>query len=174
MILHIDQLQELTEFSIDIDSQQCHFPADIGRIKNPLHLDAHVRKVEDEISIEGRISAHIEMTCARCLKRHNECIGGTFEIICRPQPEEQQDRDEIELDETDLSVSYYEGGTLDLSEVLREQLLLLLPVKPLCKPDCAGLCPSCGKDINEGPCDCPKDTIDPRLAVLGKLLHPDS
>lgn len=173
MILHLDQLQQPEEFCIEVKSQQCDLPGDIGKFTVPIHLDARIRKVEEEITIEGRISTHIEMICSRCLKLHDECIDDTFGVIYRPQPDTQENVNEIELDETDLNVSYYEGESIELFEVVREQLLLLLPLKPLCKPDCAGLCPSCGKDLNESLCDCSKDNIDPRLAMLGQLLHTD-
>lgn len=171
MILHIERLQQLLELCVDVDSQQCDLPSDIGKFTAPIHLDAYVRKVKEKITIEGRISTHIEMICSRCLEPHDEYIDDTFEVIYCPKPDELEEADEIELNETDLSVSYYEGETIAVSELLREQLLLLLPIKPLCKADCAGLCPSCGKDLNEGPCTCAIDNIDPRLAVLRQLLH---
>jgi uncharacterized protein len=79
--------------------------------------------------------------------------------------------DEIELDETDLDISYYKGDSIAISDLLREQLLLMLPVKPLCRPDCAGLCASCGKDLNEGSCTCSKRNVDPRFAILENLLE---
>jgi uncharacterized protein len=173
MILDVRQLKEIEEFRVDIESQQYDLPSDIGRFVAPIHLDARVRKVKEEITIEGRISATIEMICSRCLKPHNESIDDTFEVVYCPQSENEKQMDEIELDETDLNVSYYEGDSISLSKLVRDQLLVLLPVKPLCKSDCAGLCPSCGKDLNDGPCTCSTDTIDPRLAVLGQLLEKD-
>jgi uncharacterized protein len=171
MILHIERLQRPLELCVDVDHQQCDLPLDLGRFIAPIHLDAHVRKVEEEITIEGRISTHIEMTCSRCLKPHDEYIDDMFEVVYCPKPDEQEAVDEIELNETDLNASYYEGGSIAVSELIREQLLLLLPIKPLCKADCAGLCPSCGKDLNEGPCNCSADNFDPRFAALRQLLH---
>lgn len=173
MILYIGRLQQALEISSDVDSQECHLPSDIGRFMAPIHLDAYVRKVNEKVFIKGRIATHIEMNCARCLKPHEENLENTFEAIYLPQPKLQEEGEEIELNETDLDVSYYTGDSIALYEVLREQLLLLLPLKPLCKPDCAGLCPSCGKDLNEGPCHCETKTVDPRLAVLEQLLHKD-
>ena len=62
------------------------------------------------------------------------------------------------------------NGVLDLTEALREQILLALPMQPLCRADCQGLCVQCGKNLNEGTCDCVQDTIDPRLVKLKELL----
>ena len=174
MILYIDQLQQPQEFSVDMSSQECGLSEDIGTSTTPIHLDAYVRKVQEEITVEGRISTHIEMICSRCLTPHDEYLDDTFEVIYRPRPEEQEVGDEIELEETDLNISYYVGDSLAIAELIREQLLLLLPVKPLCKDDCVGLCPSCGQNLNEGSCTCPKEAIDSRFAVLGQLLHPET
>jgi uncharacterized protein len=173
MLIHIDSLQQPLEISINVESQECHLPSDIGSFMAPIHFDAHVRKMNQKVFISGRIEAHIEMYCARCLKSHEESLENTFEAVYLPQPDIQKKEEEIELDEADLDVSYYTGDSIALEEVLREQLLLLLPLKPLCKPDCAGLCPSCGQDLNEGSCDCETTTIDPRLSVLEQLLHKD-
>jgi uncharacterized protein len=174
MILHIEQLQKSTKLCFDVTNQQCNLPSDIGTFKTPIHFNAHVRKVDEEISIEGRISAHLEMLCSRCLKPHDEYIDETFEVVYRPYSRDKEETDEIELDETDLNISYYEGEVIDTLELIREQLLLFLPVKPLCKDDCAGLCPTCGKDLNEGPCSCTHETIDPRLAVLKQFLQKET
>jgi uncharacterized protein len=171
MILHIEQLQQLEELSLDVSHQECHLPEDIGKFTAPIHLDAQVRKVKEEITIEGRISTHLNMTCSRCLTRYDESIEDTFEVIYLPRFDTQEVVDEVELEEVDLNVSYYESETISLTELIREQLLLLLPVKPLCQDDCAGLCPSCGQNLNEGACTCSKETLDPRLSVLGQLLH---
>jgi uncharacterized protein len=170
MMLNIQQLQAKENVCVDVDAQQCDLPSDIGKIVAPIHLEACVRKVEKEVTIEGRIATTIEMNCARCLKLYQEALDDAFEVIYHPRPGTEKQSDEIELDKTDLNVSYYEGESISIATLLRDQLLLLLPVKPLCKPDCAGLCPSCGQDLNEGPCTCAKDTIDPRLAVLRQLL----
>ena len=137
----------------------------------PIHFDAHIRKVEKEITIEGRISTKIEMMCSRCLKSYETSLDDTFEVIYRPQPDEDKLGEEIELDDTEMNVTYYQGDSISIDELLREQLLLLLPMKPLCQIDCAGLCPICGKDLNEERCTCSRENFDPRLAVLEKLLH---
>ena len=171
MKIHIDQLQQPQDFYLDVESQHCHLPADIGECATPIHFEAHVRKIYQKIIIDGRISAHVLMGCARCLKTYDEHLEEEFEVEYLPEPEPQEKEEDIELHEADLDVSYYTGDSIALYDVLREQLLLLLPLQPLCQPDCAGLCPSCGKDLNEGGCDCELQTVDPRLAVLEQLLQ---
>jgi uncharacterized protein len=173
MILDIQQLRDTEDLCLDMNGQQCHFPSDAGRLRAPIHLEARVRKIEPEIVIEGRISTMVEMQCARCLKSHNQVVNDTFEAIYRPKSEVDVLADELELDEADLDIYAYEDESISISDLLRDQLLLLLPVKPLCKPDCAGLCPSCGKNLNKGLCGCAARAHDPRFAMLGHLLHKD-
>jgi uncharacterized protein len=82
-----------------------------------------------------------------------------------PQPREG----EHELEEEDLGVVHVEGETFDTGPLLREQLQLGVPMKPLCREDCRGLCPQCGADRNRGDCDCKDDWVDPRWAALADL-----
>jgi uncharacterized protein len=173
MILDIQQLRDVEELCLDVDGQQCDFPSEAGRLRAPVHFEARVRKIDPEIIVEGRISTIVEMECARCLKSHNQVLNDTFKAVYRPKPEVEVLVDELELDEADLDVYSYEGESISLSDLLHDQLLLLLPVKPLCEPECAGLCPSCGKNLNTGPCGCATHAYHSRFAVLEHLLHND-
>ncbi len=171
MILHLQQLHDVEDLSVDFDGQQCDFPADAGKLRKPIHLEAHVRKVRDEITIEGRLSTRVDVVCARCLKAHDEILDEAFEVVYFPQPALLGQDDDVELTPSELDCYYYEGETISLLEVVRDQVLLMIPVKPLCRPDCAGLCPTCGKNLNLGPCECAPQTGDARFAVLEQLLH---
>jgi len=110
----------------------------------------------------GHLYSQVSLQCARCLETFSQPIDLYLETqfgMPRMKPRDSP----IFL----IGVN----GILDLSEALREQILLDLPMQPLCKPDCRGLCPECGKNLNEGPCDCMKEVIDPRLARLKELLQ---
>jgi uncharacterized protein len=170
MVLHIPQLQDVEELTLELNSRECDFPEDVGKLRAPILLEAHLRKVGKEITIEGQLSTVVEMLCSRCLKTHKEILTDTFEVVYWPKTDLESFADDVELDEAELDRYTYENETLSLKELVRDQLLLMVPVKPLCQPDCAGLCPSCGKDLNKGPCECVSQTGDPRLAVLEKLL----
>jgi uncharacterized protein len=101
-------------------------------------------------------------------------LGQELDLFFLPaaagQPEAQEE--EVELSDRDVVVGYYEGDRLDLGEVVREQVLLGLPLKPLCREDCHGLCPRCGKNRNAGACGCKpeEEAGDPRLEPLRKLF----
>jgi len=77
--------------------------------------------------------------------------------------------DEVELSPDDMEIGFLREEAVEVEEILKERIWLSIPMKPLCKEDCKGLCPTCGKDLNEGECDCPKEAIDPRFAVLKDL-----
>jgi uncharacterized protein len=77
---------------------------------------------------------------------------------------------EREVAAEDLGVAFYEGNVIDLAHLVREQLYLAMPMKALCHPDCAGLCPQCGANLNITTCGCEHRWVDPRLAALGQLL----
>ena len=110
---------------------------------------------------EGHLRSQVQLECARCLETFAQPLDLHLEAqfgLPSTKPH----------GETIFPIG--PKGVLDLTEALREQVLLELPMRPLCKPDCLGLCPVCGKNLNEGPCDCVKETIDPRLAGLKDLL----
>jgi uncharacterized protein len=131
------------------------------------HADTTLDSVDGGIEVTARIRAPWEGECRRCLKP----VGG--ELLCevremyRPRaPGEPPDQDE--------ETYPLRGEMLDLRPLVSDALLLELPIAPLCRPDCAGLCPTCGADLNEGPCACPSPASDPRWAALDPLRLPPS
>ena len=92
-------------------------------------------------------------------------------LASRPEDEEE----EVELDDHEVVVGYYDDERLDLGEVVREQLLLSLPMKRVCREECQGICPTCGRNRNTASCACaaPEEPVDSRLEPLRKLVGPD-
>lgn len=118
------------------------------------------------------LRAHLEyeqrVACHRCLAPVEMPVAADVDLLLlrdAPQPLEG----EHELEEEDLGVVHVEGETFDTGPLLREQLQLGVPMKPLCREDCRGLCPQCGADRNRGDCDCKDDWADPRWAALADL-----
>ena len=89
----------------------------------------------------------------------------TFDLRYQPHAENTGEG-EREIEEDDLTTAFYENDEIDLGQLMREQFYLALPMKPLCRDDCKGLCPVCGTNLNQGTCDCKRDWEDPRLAAL--------
>ena len=149
-------------------------PVDVGEIDDayrvvaPVRLDFDVHKDKDRFRIEGTVNTELELPCSRCLEPFRMPIDARFDLRYHPAAEMALEQ-EREVADEDLETSYYRDDQIDLNELLREQFYLALPMKPLCRDDCRGLCPQCGTNLNTGACDCAAAWEDPRLAALKKL-----
>lgn len=126
------------------------------------------------VHVRGTLSTRVRVDCGRCLERYAVPIEQEIDLFYLPREKErpQDEEEEVELTDRDVVVGYHDGGQLDLGEVVREQVFLSLPLKRLCRDECRGLCPTCGKNRNAGDCGCPppEPAEDPRLAPLKKLF----
>jgi uncharacterized protein len=119
-----------------------------------------------ELFFRGTITGRVIGHCARCLEDYAFDLAKEFSVVLVPK---EPLPDEVELDEDDLELSYYDADAIDLSPLVREQIILALPTRPLCRESCKGLCPHCGINLNLQSCGCTASTGDPRLAVLRNL-----
>src|SRR5688572_12608561 len=110
----------------------------------PMSWSATAEQVGDEIRIVGSLQTDIGLPCSRCLENAPYEITKPFDLFFRQRDEMMFDEDEVELTDEDTRTAFFTGGQLAIGDILREQLLLALPMKPLCRVDCKGLCPSCG------------------------------
>ncbi|HEX8685247.1 MAG TPA: DUF177 domain-containing protein, partial [Pyrinomonadaceae bacterium] len=135
--------------------------------------DASVRgrasRKGDEVRLRGEIRAEVELLCDRCLAPERTPLAVEFDTSFVPQEAEAAKTENVELLKEDLILSAYEGGAVDLDELVREQLLLALPSRHLCGEGCKGLCQKCGANLNEGDCSCEQAETDPRWAALADL-----
>jgi uncharacterized protein len=139
-------------------------------VVDPIRLELEVQKAGgDKYRLVGRARTTIEVACSRCLEAYRVPIDTAFDLSYIPQAE-NAGPGEREIQDEDLSTAYYRDERIDLSELLREQFLLVLPMKPLCSEDCKGLCAQCGTNLNRGSCDCKPVWEDPRMAPLKALL----
>ena len=124
--------------------------------------DVDLDSVDGGIEVSGQIEAPWEGECRRCLQPVRGVLNVEVREVYRPRPPgEPEDQDE--------ETYPLKGELLDLRPLVRDAILLELPIAPLCRFDCAGLCPTCGADLADGPCGCPPPTSDPRWAVLDVL-----
>jgi uncharacterized protein len=122
----------------------------------PVAVAATLEWVSDGILATGGVTAPWVAACRRCLTEVHGEVEARFQELFEPEPHEGE--------------SYrLQGDYIDLAPMARESLLLELPLAPLCREDCAGLCPTCGADLNAGPCGCPPTDGDPRWAALDGL-----
>lgn len=123
------------------------------------------REVVDDIRIVGSFSTRVEVRCARCLEPVENTLAESFDLLYRPQGVDAHGED-ASIGRAETEIGYYRGEGLLLEDVLKEQILLALPVKQVCNPDCKGLCPHCGRNLNMESCDCAVTVSDPRWTAL--------
>lgn len=121
-----------------------------------------------DILVRGSLSGQMKLACSRCLEAFTAPAAIDFDLLLAPGPPGAQVEDE-ELSATDLDLDYYTGESVDLESLLREQIILMLPLKPLCEEGCKGLCPQCGANLNRETCHCKTDAVNSPFAHLAKL-----
>jgi DUF177 domain-containing protein len=123
------------------------------------------RDIVEDIRFVGSFSTEVQVRCARCLDPVDNVIGEKFDLLYRPLGVDAKG-DEVAITEAETEIGYYQGEGLLLEDVLKEQVLLALPAKQLCRVNCKGFCPQCGKNLNLESCDCVSTIPDPRWAAL--------
>lgn len=141
------------------------------RLLEPVVLDATVTRSKARVEIEGQARTTLELACSRCLEGYPVPVVASFDLVYLPADEAPIGSDDVEVADDDINTAYYREGQIDLGELVHEQLYLTLPMKPLCKEACQGLCPVCGANRNTTTCTCEPRWVDPRLAGLKALLN---
>jgi uncharacterized protein len=179
---HLDRRFQTDAFSLE--GEEFHLSA-------PVHLVADLHKDGRKVRAKGRIVTTLEAACVRCLDPLTVPVDTAFDVMFLPAGEPvvavkgtsagkgasarkgaaaaDDDEDGQEVSEDDLGVSFYKDEVLDLGELMREQFILALPMKPLCRDACAGLCPVCGINRNRETCTCQSEWVDPRMEALRRL-----
>lgn len=170
-------IKELELHPLDFQEEFQPGVIDLGgevRQRSPLKASGRAELVEEhhgknkiikDIRLRGRMSAKLELQCARCLEPVPQELSRDFELLYRPLGTDAG-RDELSVTDAEAEIGYYQGDGILLEDVLREQVLLALPLKITCRAECKGLCPQCGKNLNQEPCSCTVPAEDPRWAAL--------
>ncbi len=138
-------------------------------VAGPVNLSLDIGKDRATYRLVGRLQTSLELTCGRCLEPFSVPIDVDVDLRYLPHVENRGEG-ELEVEEDDLTTAYYKDEQIDLGQLVREQLWLTLPMKPLCRDACKGLCPVCGTNLNVTSCGCDTRWADPRLAPLKGLL----
>lgn len=135
-----------------------------------ISVEADVTNAGSCFVVDGTLWAELELTCDRCLKRYDWAHKSPLhELYCHGEEATPSEADDEES-EDEVERHLFTGYTFDLSDAVREQLLVSLPMKWVCNDACAGICSHCGKDLNQGPCNCEELSVDPRLGALQDWL----
>jgi uncharacterized protein len=141
-------------------------PAHEFHLQAPIQVEMEYYRAGTELFFQGHLHASTQEVCARCAEEFSAPSDRDFRFVLTPRAIGLSDED---LREEDLEFSVYDGDQVDLSPLLREQYLLSLPTRPLCREDCRGLCPKCGANLNHTACGCRPEAADARLAPLRAL-----
>jgi uncharacterized protein len=133
-----------------------------------IHEHRGPKEIVADIRLRGEFAGNFQVPCARCVEPVEIPLAAEFDLIFRPVGADI-DPPERSITAPETEIGYYQRDSLLLEDVLREQVLLSLPVRTLCKPDCKGLCPRCGSNRNTQPCNCEENQGDPRWEALGGL-----
>jgi uncharacterized protein len=146
------------EFLVSLGDQRLSEDVEFNSLTGSLEL----WRTTEGILVQGLLTAEIDLQCVRCLASVTQDIEIELDERFQLPPIQASEADQVYPIDADHRIN--------LSPVLRELVIVSTPMHVLCKPDCAGLCPVCGQDLNKEPCDCQVDDIDPRLAGLKALL----
>lgn len=174
------EIQELELHPVDFREEFSPGVIDLGediQQRTPLRTEGRADMVEEhhgkhevirDIRLKGALETNLEVACARCLAPVALPVKRSFELLYRPLGADAG-HEELSVTDAEAEIGYYRGGGLLLEDTLREQVLLAVPLKTVCREDCKGFCPHCGKNLNEGACSCAEDIEDPRWAALKEI-----
>ena len=135
----------------------------------PATVSGKVRLAGNEVFVNGHVETRAKVECDRCLQPVEIPVNADFALEYIPGSE-YESTDVVELTEDQLSVAVFDGEAIDVDEIVKEQIVLAVPTRVLCRENCKGICPECGTDRNTGDCSCTTNDIDPRWAALKKLI----
>jgi uncharacterized protein len=138
------------------------------KLTAPATVNGKIRLAGKEVFVNGHVDARAQVECDRCLKPIELPVNADFELEYITGSE-YESSEVAELTEAEMSVSVFDGDAIDVDEIVKEQILLAVPTRMLCREDCKGICPQCGTDRNTGECKCVTEDIDPRWAALKNL-----
>jgi len=168
--------REPVEFDLELKPGSINFGEEAEQIGNlatsgqaeVIHEHRGPKEIVADIRLKGRFEGRFQVPCARCIEPVEIPLAAEFDLIFRPTGADA-DAPERSITASETEIGYYQKDSLLLEDVLREQVLLSLPVRTLCKPDCKGLCPRCGANRNTQPCSCDEGQSDPRWEGLTGL-----
>jgi len=157
LYINLSDLKEIgsrKQVSLELEFHGLEFVNREIEIEEPIKLELEIFNTRDSFVVEGKLKAELILSCSRCLKKYSSPI-------------------ELDISEDVLKSEMEDEEELYLDEIVVDNIILSLPMKPLCSDDCQGICPECGQNLNEGECDCEVEALDPRLAKLKDFYNED-
>jgi uncharacterized protein len=171
MFFHVRDLAvRAGRFDVELGPGEIEFLDPKLRQTGPLKAVGKVELVTGslgEIRVTGHLAVAMESDCDRCLEPAKVPIDSDFELYYRPV--EEGYGEEVAIDQSEAEMGFYEGDGVELNDVLREYVLLALPMQRVCNDNCKGICPLCGQNRNQKDCGCHTEAVDDRWAALKQL-----
>lgn len=137
-----------------------------GEFLSPVAVELAVAREYGHIRVKGNVAVRMRFVCSRCLTPFETEISSVFTMFYTEGSVIGSDEDEVELAQEDLVSVSYEGDEIDFAPEIAEQVIMELPLKPLCSDGCQGLCATCGADLNEGDCGCERAAFNLKFGAL--------
>ncbi len=166
MIVEVLEIERPLEISHVYGSEELGFEHNDARLEESVALEAVLTRKRGDVRIRGALRTALNFTCSRCLREFRVPIDQSFDLSYEPLSQAPRSDEEIELKYEDMNIAFYRDGIIDVDWLVREQLVLAVPLKPVCSENCRGLCEICGTDLNLESCRCARSQLDPRLAAL--------
>ncbi len=164
-------IHQITEDGLDFEIERPGFVVEEGKESLPLsqvRADFHLEWEDGQIHISGGVSAVMVVHCSRCSKEFSLPVRESFDFRAIP-PLDLKFPETQELSSDELEITFLEGEEIDLEQIMRENIYLAIPLRPLCSESCRGLCPHCGANLNRATCVCKTDNVNSPFALLAKL-----
>ena len=178
MIIHLDELSDKIQ-AFTFDKRIGDFPvleeiSATGDCKFADRIDIRLgaKRLGEMVAVEGRVAATVRLICNRCLSEFQSDLRPRFTLAYTrslPPEIEPNDDEDAELQSEQMGLIAFTGEEIDLRDDVQSEIVMAIPMQPLCSRTCKGLCPQCGANRNEAACGCKTETGDPRLAVLKGL-----
>lgn len=175
VLLHVDDIKE-EGLQLDYCEPAEAFPAleelqqrGEVRFEGPVVVSGRVQRIAELIEVEGDVKVPASVPCSRCLEDVSLALESRFALTFskdHPVVTDEETEQEIELSAEEMGLISFKGEDIDLREAIQEQVVMALPLQPLCRPDCRGLCPQCGIDLNRETCDCQPPVFNNRFGKL--------
>ena len=156
------------EFSAKYEADQLELEDERVRLSSPVTVEGRVKRRGAEVLVSGHIEGKLAIGCDRCLKPLELPINNDFELEYVTDSDYETSH-AAELNEEEMSLSVFDGVGIDVDEIVKEEVLLAIPTRLLCRDDCKGICSVCGVDRNITNCNCETSDIDPRWDALKSL-----
>lgn len=168
MLINVTKVKSTTQSTMRLSVAEAVDAAAYGcpelHLAGPISFEGVVENAAPYLELNGKVRAKVQLECSRCLSPYELAVTAEVAEPYTNKP------DALDPDDAD-AVSFFEGDCIDIGPALVKALFLELPMHPLCRPDCQGICPHCGADLNSAPCSCSNDPIDVRMAGLQSLLE---